>query len=88
MIEQYLSNNNEKSYSTILQKFLDLNRPMVLGFKNWKIRSLPKQTTLENSDCLSKSHSLNYYMESHLRKNGFLYLFTLQQSSYIILCAL
>jgi hypothetical protein len=30
MIEQYLPNNNEKSYSAVLQKILDLNRPLVL----------------------------------------------------------
>jgi hypothetical protein len=29
MIGQYLPNNNEKSYSAILQKNLDLNRPLV-----------------------------------------------------------
>jgi type IV secretory pathway TrbF-like protein len=27
MIGQYLPNNNEKSYSAVLQKILDLNRP-------------------------------------------------------------
>jgi hypothetical protein len=27
MIGQYLSNNNEKSYSIILQKILELNQP-------------------------------------------------------------
>jgi hypothetical protein len=30
MIGQYLPNNNEKSYSAILQNFLHLNRPLVL----------------------------------------------------------
>jgi hypothetical protein len=29
MIEQYLPNNNEKSYNAVLQKILDLNRPVV-----------------------------------------------------------
>jgi hypothetical protein len=29
MIEQYLPNNNEKSYNAILQNFLDLNRPLI-----------------------------------------------------------
>jgi hypothetical protein len=29
MIGQYLSNNNEKSYSAILQNFLKLNRPQI-----------------------------------------------------------
>jgi hypothetical protein len=29
MIGQYLSNNNEKRYSVILPKILDLNRPLV-----------------------------------------------------------
>jgi hypothetical protein len=28
MIGQYLSNNNEKSYSVVLQKFLELNQPL------------------------------------------------------------
>jgi hypothetical protein len=31
MIGQYLSNNNEKRYSAILPKILDLNQPMVLA---------------------------------------------------------
>jgi hypothetical protein len=30
MIGQYLPNNNEKSYSAVLQKILDLNRPLEL----------------------------------------------------------
>jgi hypothetical protein len=29
MIGQYLSNNNEKSYSTVLQKKKNLNRPLL-----------------------------------------------------------
>jgi hypothetical protein len=29
MIRQYLPNNNEKSYSAVLQKFLHLNQPLV-----------------------------------------------------------
>jgi hypothetical protein len=31
MIEQYLPNNNEKSYGTILQKIFDLNQPLGVG---------------------------------------------------------
>jgi hypothetical protein len=30
MIGQYLPNNNEKSYSAVLQNFLHLNQPLVL----------------------------------------------------------
>jgi hypothetical protein len=32
MIEQYLSNNNKKRYSTNLPKILDLNQPQIKGF--------------------------------------------------------
>ena len=35
------------------------------------------------SKSLSKFDSLNQYLESHLHKNHFLYLFTLQQFFYI-----
>ena len=39
------------------------------------------------SRSVSKSHILNHHLESHLHKNRFLYLFTLQQFFYIS-CAL
>jgi hypothetical protein len=32
MIGQYLPNNNEKSYNVVLQKNLDLNRPLDPNF--------------------------------------------------------
>ena len=54
-------------------------------YRNISFKILALSQSISKSLC--KSHSLNHYLESHLHKNRFLYLFILQQFFYIS-CAL
>jgi hypothetical protein len=49
MIGQYLSNNNEKSYSVVLQKILELNQPQLLQITVAMTRSYCSRGTASSS---------------------------------------
>jgi hypothetical protein len=63
MIGLYLPNNNEKSYSVVLQKILHLNQPQVNGFRLWKPVLFLYKLILRNLlDKILWSRDLSFYV--------------------------
>jgi hypothetical protein len=64
MIGQYLPNNNKKSYNTVLQKKIYLNRPLVEGGRDHRISGAGSTVEYNNCGAIQKVFTKNYNNES------------------------